>query len=255
MFWSDAERVTQRALAEGKLLPIATEAEVLVEGGVSFFGHVVTNNASKKMTTLKSSANPFLPYDLSLYVGDAGSNHICLLNKYPVLSPHLLICSKAFVSQQSPLALDDFRAWLLGINGSDVLGFYNSGPVAGASQPHRHMQVVKTEIPLEQTITAGQLPFRHCLFVFSKPEASHLYKCYLEALQSLSLQAGDECLPYNILLTERWMLVVPRSANNIEGVFANGLNYSGRFLVKHPEQLEWLQQYGIMRYLSACSVV
>ncbi len=191
-----------------------------------------------------------------MYVGDAGEGHVCLLNKFPVLSPHLLICSKIFVPQSSSLCKADFDAWLLGFNGSDVLGFYNSGPLAGASQPHRHMQVVKAEIPLESVIKLGLLPFRHCLYSFSELKSADLYQCYLNALDSLSLVdgKGECCLPYNILLTERWMLVVPRTVNNIEGVFANALNYSGRFLVKRPEQLRWLQQYGIMRYLTECSV-
>ena len=255
MFWMKAEEVSRRALALGELMPIATEALGIEEDGVVFLGHVVTANAKKKPIAAKKQGNPFLPYEPDLYVAEAGPKHVCLLNKFPVLSPHLLICSKEFVSQAAPLAKEDFDAWLLGFEHSDTLGFYNSGPIAGASQPHRHMQVVKTAIPLEPLITAGRLPFRHCLFTFSKPEAGYLYQCYLEALQTLALQGGEECLPYNILLTARWMLVVPRTANNIEGVFANGLNYSGRFLVKQPGQLEWLRQYGIMRYLSECSVI
>lgn len=254
MFWNDAERVTREALAAGKLLPISTEAEVLLEGDVSYLGHIATNNASKKMTTIKSPSNPFLPYESSLYVGEAGAHHVCLLNKFPVLSPHLLICTKEFVPQKTVLTQEDFSAWLLGVNGNDVLGFYNSGPVAGASQPHRHMQLVKTEIPLEPVITSGMLPFKHCLFSFSEPDPTYLYQCYQKALDSLSLRGEEECQPYNILLTARWMLVVPRSTNNIDGVFANGLNYSGRFLVKKTEQLEWLKQYGVMHFLSACSV-
>ncbi|MCW8329745.1 phosphorylase [Photobacterium sp. SDRW27] len=253
MFWEEAERVSRQALASGKLMPITTAAEVLLEGGVNFLGHVVTHNASKKLVTISSPQNPFLPYDPSLYVGEAGTSHVCLLNKFPVLSPHLLICSKDFVLQSSPLSLGDFHAWLLGFTGSDVLGFYNSGPIAGASQTHRHMQVVKTDIPLEEAIIKRQLPFKHFLYTFTELDAGYLYQCYIQALKSL-LELGEGEMPYNILLTERWMLVVPRSTNNINQVFANGLNYSGRFLVKQPAQLDWLQQYGIMRYLTECGM-
>ncbi|RWX57030.1 DUF4922 domain-containing protein [Photobacterium chitinilyticum] len=255
MFWNDAARVTRQALVDGYLMPITTEAEVMTEQNVSYLGYIVTANASKKPIAETPQANPFLPYEPSMYVGEAGERHVCLLNKFPVLSPHLLICSKTFVSQSSRLCKVDFDAWLLGFDDSNVLGFYNSGPLAGASQPHRHMQVVKAEIPLESVINSGSLPFRHCLSLFSELKSADLYQCYLNALDSLALDDGEgECLPYNILLTARWMLVVPRTVNNIEGVFANALNYSGRFLVKRPEQLRWLRQYGIMRYLTECSV-
>ncbi|MCG7586769.1 phosphorylase, partial [Photobacterium sp. OFAV2-7] len=103
-------------------------------------------------------------------------------------------------------------------------------------------------------IISGSLPFRHCLNRLTRLSADELYQHYIDALETLSLiDNAGKCHPYNILLTERWMLVLPRRINNIEGVFANALNYSGRFLVKRPEQLRWLQQYGIMRYLTECS--
>ncbi|MGF1729996.1 DUF4922 domain-containing protein [Photobacterium kasasachensis] len=254
MFWNVAEQVTQQALADSLLMPITTEAEVIMEQGVDYLGYVVTPNASKKPIAKAPQANPFLPYEPSMYVGEAGEHHVCLLNKFPVLSPHLLICSKTFIPQTFQLCLADFKAWLLGFDDRDVFGFYNSGPLAGASQPHRHMQLVKADIPLESLIMSGSLPFRHCLFLLSRPSADELYQHYLDALKVLSLIDDEgKCRPYNILLTERWMLVLPRRINNIEGVFANALNYSGRFLVKRPEQLRWLQQYGIMRYLAECS--
>ncbi|ELR65519.1 Putative ATP adenylyltransferase [Photobacterium marinum] len=257
MFWDDAVLVSEKALAGGELMPITTEAEVIQEHGVNYLGYVVTQNARKKPIAKTQQANPFLPYEPAMYVGEAGKNHVCLLNKFPVISPHLLICSKEFVAQSSPLTSDDFKAWLLGFSRFDVLGFYNSGPEAGASQLHRHMQIVRADIPMEPVISSGKLPFKHCLFVHDELNADRLYQRYMTALELLSLNDNNQgqCLPHNILLTARWMLVLPRSINNIEGVFANALNYSGRFLVKEPKQLEWLQRYGIMRYLSECSVI
>ncbi|WEM43564.1 DUF4922 domain-containing protein [Photobacterium sp. DA100] len=254
--WDRASRVAECALAGGSLMPIVTDAQVIEEQGISYFAHVVTANATKKFRATSTQGNPFLPYDQSLYVAEAGQGHVCLLNKFPVLSPHLLICSKAFVPQQSCLTLADFRAWLLGFDHPDVFGFYNSGPQAGASQSHRHMQLVKSPIPLEPVITQGRLPFDHALVSLQAMDAEVLYDHYLAMMGQLSLlpmTAGGECTPYNLLLTERWMLLFPRSKNNIEGIFANGINYSGRFLVKQAEQLEWLKQYGLMNYLASCS--
>ncbi|MGF1736315.1 DUF4922 domain-containing protein [Photobacterium satsumensis] len=254
--WDKAGRVSERALAAGSLMPIVTDAQLIEEEGISYFAHVVTANATKKFRATSTQGNPFLPYEQSLYVDEAGQEHVCLLNKFPVLAPHLLICSKTFIPQQSCLTLNDFQAWLVGFDHPDVFGFYNSGPQAGASQAHRHMQLVRSPIPLEQVISQGELPFVHCLAPLHALDAEELYSYYLSMMAQLGLLAdreGGDCTPYNLLLTERWMLLFPRSKNNIEGIFANGINYSGRFLVKQAEQLEWLQQYGLMNYLAHCS--
>lgn len=50
------------------------------------------------------------------------------------------------------------------------------------------------------------------------------------------------------------MLVIPRSRNCIEDIFANGMNYSGRFLVKNTEQLDWLKTHGLLNLLQACAI-
>ncbi|WP_237156768.1 hypothetical protein [Photobacterium leiognathi] len=53
--------------------------------------------------------------------------HVCILNKFPIVVPHLLICAKDYIPQTSPLILSDFKAWVEGISDSGVLGFFNSG--------------------------------------------------------------------------------------------------------------------------------
>ena len=211
MFWTKAEQVVERALENGSLLPIATEATTIVENGIEFLGHVVTNNAAKKFTSANKQDNPFLPYEEEMYVADAGKGHVCLLNKYPVLNPHLLICSREFISQAAPLELQDFVAWIMGFDHDQVLGFYNGGTLAGASQTHRHMQLVKTPIPLEGAILSDSLPFRHRLYRFDSLNSEHLYLCYLVGLKELglsdiqSLNVDKECKPYNLILTKKWM--------------------------------------------------
>ena len=163
MFWTAAQKVAKQALENGSLMPIATEATVVQQDGVRFLLHIKSANAGKKPIPGKSRGDPFLPYEQEMFVGPAGSSHVCLLNKFPVLVPHLLICTESFVSQTQPLTLSDFEAWLLGFDGPQILGFYNSGTPAGASQAHRHMQLVQTLIPLEEKILSGNLEFSHWL--------------------------------------------------------------------------------------------
>jgi len=265
MFWTKAEKVIEQALVNNSLLPITTEACVINEAGIDYFGHVVTQHAERKFQSGTKQDNPFLPYEEEMFVADAGESHVCLLNKFPVISPHLLICSREFVPQTSPLELQDFCAWVMGFDSDNVFGFYNSGTMAGASQPHRHMQLVQSSIPLEHAIINHELPFKHHLYQFDSLSGERLYLCYLAGLRELgildkngltndnSLASEQECKPYNLLLTKHWMLMIPRSTNQVNDVFANGINYSGRFLVKEPEQLTWLKEYGMMQFLKDCS--
>lgn len=261
MLWDKALTVAKKASEAQVLLPIATMSSVVSEQGSDFFIKIMNDNLNKKMQQGQVQQNPFLPYDEQMFVDTVGHEHVCLLNKYPVGEPHLLICSKAFVSQSSLLELQDFSAWIQGVTYQDVLGFFNSASEAGASQHHRHMQLMKTTVPLESMILSGKLPFRHKLFTFDRINSEKAYFCYLAAMHDLGLTPQNvtlninepiECLPYNILLTQNWMLVIPRLTNHVGDIFANALNYSGCFLVKDQQQHDWLVDYGCLRLLTEC---
>lgn len=252
--WVAAERVAQAALKRGSLLPIATSPRAVEQGGGSFQLHVRTANADKKpLPSSPHNPNPFLPYDPAMYVADVGEQHVCLLNKFPVLSPHLLICSREFIAQITPLTLSDFTAWVAGLESEDTLGFYNSGPGAGASQMHRHMQLVKSDVPLRNWILRGELPFVHRLTLFETLEADQLLLDYQAGLDDMNLIEDNSCKPYNLLLTRQWMLMIPRSTIGVQGVLANGLNYAGHFLIKNEEQGAWLAEYGFLKFLADCA--
>ena len=254
MFWTEAQQVAQQALKTKALLPIGTEPQIINQHGIDFFIHLKSvNNAQAKFAPKPSGFNPFLPYEQSMYVADAGHEHVCLLNKFPVLSPHLLICSKQFVQQTQPLTVSDFAAWILGFESDNDLGFYNGGTIAGASQPHRHMQLIKTQLPTEPAIVKAQLPFVHQLYRYQSLDPQQLWHDYNHGMDKLHCADTSQCKPYNLLLTKRWMLIIPRSRNNVEGIFANGINYSGHFLIAKPEQIIWLKQYGFMAFLAQCS--
>ena len=254
MFWSKAEDVAKQALFTGDLMPIGTEPQVINENGIDFFIHLKSApNSQAKFAPKPKGFNPFLPYEPNMYVADAGSEHVCLLNKFPVLSPHLLICSKGFIEQTAPLTLSDFTAWMMAFEHQQDLGFYNGGGIAGASQPHRHMQLIKTTMPIEALIISGNLPFNHKLYRYEQLNAKTLLQDYQQGMLELERFGQTQCEPYNLLLTNRWMLIIPRSRNNVEGIFANGINYSGHFLVAKTEQINWLQQYGILKFLGKCT--
>jgi sulfate adenylyltransferase (ADP) / ATP adenylyltransferase len=42
--------------------------------------------------------------------------------------------------------------------------------------------------------------------------------------------------PYNLLVTNEWMLVVPRSRDRFEGISINSLAFAGSFFVRDARQ-------------------
>lgn len=147
-FWDRVREASDKALACGALAPIATTAERVVDGGVSFVVRLA--EAPKPTTILPGPAvNPFLPYHPAAFVSFVSPTHVCLLNKFRVAPGHLLLVTRSYEPQENLLTLGDFDALLQCLNLIDGLGFYNSGPTAGASQPHKHLQFVP--LPLAPT--------------------------------------------------------------------------------------------------------
>lgn len=91
--------------------------------------------------------NPFLPYDPALHVQALPPAHHLLLNKFPVVSGHTLIVTAAFHPQSDLLTRADFAALRVCLVEHDALAFFNSGPRAGASQAHKHLQLVPLPLP------------------------------------------------------------------------------------------------------------
>ena len=106
--------------------------------------------------------NPFLPYDADLWVTDISQTHICLLNKFNVIENHILVVTRVFEDQESLLTAEDFEAMWICMAEFDGLAFYNSGPIAGASQQHKHLQIVPLPLapkglmgPIEEALTSA----------------------------------------------------------------------------------------------------
>ncbi|KAF9537147.1 bifunctional AP-4-A phosphorylase/ADP sulfurylase [Mortierella hygrophila] len=100
--------------------------------------------------------NPFLPHDPTLFVEDASEHHKILLNKFCIVPHHFLIVTKDFRPQTQPLLPEDLlTAWntLQALKDShpDAIAFYNCGARSGASQPHKHLQVLPITRPTPLT--------------------------------------------------------------------------------------------------------
>jgi ATP adenylyltransferase len=280
--WRATGTVAAQARRCGAISSIATRPQRLTDNGLQFVVRIIENLAHKAQARASqqpssgSNFNPFLPYDPGLFVGDIGAQHVALLNKYNVVSKHLLIVTREFQSQDTCLALGDFVALARCMTAAEIepLAFYNSGQVAGASQTHKHLQLIPlleegrspedSNAPLDSVIGASvahnqfgasdRLPFAHS--VAGIPEMSpaelprELHALYLELLKGQQLAPIAEAAsskprgPYNLLLTRRWMLLVPRRCESFHGISLNALAFGGALLVRDENQLDVLRRVG-----------
>jgi ATP adenylyltransferase len=278
--WPRARATAERALASGALQPIATGVEVVAADGVRFVVRVVSGVAKKERATGKGeggSRNPFLPPEEALRVADLSESHLCLLNKFPVTEGHLLIVTRDFEEQDAPLTAADFDALWRGLGEAEALGFYNAGKDAGASQRHKHLQLVplplgpvEPPVPIEPLLEPARfdgplgsspaLPFDHrlarCQPGWSRTSASasagsfELYAAMLGELGLGDASAPDSRTePYNLLVTRRWMLLIPRRRERVDGISINALGYAGGFLVRDRERAEALRRRGPLALL------
>lgn len=288
---ADLERLvnerTRAALAAGALRPIATEQAVVSDGGVDYLVRVVDTLRRKEADRRRREdqareglppANPFLPPEPALRVADVPPRHVAVLNKFNVLDRHLLIVTRAFEHQETLLDRGDFAALLACMQGMDGLGFYNGGRVAGASQTHKHLQLVPLPLapsgpplPMAPLLEGDgprcpRLPFAHAFGRLSGPaaglgasgagEAEALYRRLMGEAGVPMLAAPDgerQGAPYNLLVAGDWMLLVPRSAECFQGVSVNALGFAGSLFVRERTQLERIRSVGPRRVLADVS--
>ena len=274
----------RHALACRALLPIETQEETIEDAGVRFAVRRVSSLARKAAQASRASArtpqsgaggNAF-PLEPDLVVADISDTHIALLNKYPVISEHLLLVTRRYVPQEALLDAADFEALAACMREYDALGFYNGGERAGASQAHKHLQLVPLPLAQDQSVPMAALfdalargpgvarvpglPFRHA---FSWNDAQTLRsgdalrKTYLELLAAAGISAIahegalQQSAPYNLLVTRAWMLLVPRSRERFERISINALGFAGSLFVKDAFELARVREIGPMAMLAA----
>lgn len=269
--WSRTLAVTRHALETGALQPIATEARTVPVAGTAFQVRVLGKVALKerRRPAPSSSSEPFNPFanpEPDLVLGDVPPAHVCLLNKFNVVEHHLLLVTRAFEPQDALLTLADFDALSTCLEGLDGLAFYNAGETAGASQRHKHLQLVpplgpeRLRAPVEallpllpgpgHVVAAESLPFAHLLAGLGPWGAPGAGARMLAAYRLLREALGlAERAPYNLLVTRDWMLLVPRCRAEHLGVNVNALGFAGSLLVRTPEQFDAVAALGPLELL------
>ncbi|MFM7363904.1 MAG: DUF4922 domain-containing protein [Cuspidothrix sp.] len=274
--WTSVKTTTEQALKSGTLKSIPTEMEIIEQDGVKFVVRILANLNRKKADQKKQDQkaaktgkefNPFLPYEQDLFVADVSPTHVCLLNKFNVVEHHLLIITRAFEEQESLLTLEDFTAMWTCLLEFDGLVFYNGGKIAGASQRHKHLQIVPirgTDIPISPLIktakfnnsvgTIREFPFLHG---FTNIEIDETAEITLEKYHNLLDNLGITCLgsniqsaAYNLLITKEWMLIVPRQHEEFNSISINSLGFAGALLVKNQEQMQLVKDINPIKILT-----
>jgi ATP adenylyltransferase len=291
--WQDIVRATQQALDIGALLPIPTDHEFVEASGMRFFVRILSSLQRKDEARQKGqdeyfasgrAENPFLPYDKDLFVADISGTHVALLNKFNVVEYHLLIVTRYFEDQETLLTLRDFEALWACMAEYNGLGFYNGGEAAGASQSHKHLQMVPLplapegpEVPIEPLIAGVRFedglgiipgfPFLHVFawlehdIVFSPLDAARrIFEIYAAMLSRVGLGPPSanvikiQSAPYCLLMTRQWMLLVPRSREFFDSISINSLSFAGSFFVRNKEQMDLLKKQSPMMVLKSVAL-
>jgi ATP adenylyltransferase len=283
---------TQHALDKEALRFIPTSYQLVRDGDVEFIVRIIDDLAGKtkgqiKKAPLEISAqgntNPFLPYEQDLFVTELSDTHVCILNKFCILGHHILMITRAFERQDSPLTLQDFIAMWTCMTEFDGLAFYNSGISSGSSQYHKHLQMVPVplaprglSIPIEPLLSStvyrgnighcAELPFVHAISRIDSAELSSLQLTaeaaldrYSSMLDTLDMHREKDAgirisTPYNLLVTRRWMLLIPRSREFFDSISINALGFAGALLVQNIQQLQALKTQGPMTVLKEVAI-
>ncbi|KAL3142943.1 hypothetical protein ABBQ38_003229 [Trebouxia sp. C0009 RCD-2024] len=157
---------------------------------------------------------------------------------------------------------------LLAVRHPGGLAYFNCGPESGASQPHKHVQVVPLPLadnpavipsPLAQLMdhtwqeqgsqdgdvaSTRQLPYQNFFSKLSpRTTPSQLLSIYKQLLQCCSSHKVPPS-SYNMLLTTELILLVPRRQENVGPVAINALGFAGTILVNSKAGLEYIHEKG-----------
>ncbi len=262
-FWRAALEISRTAASCGALIPLSTE-RLDLPNCAPFILRRLQGAPPRHLREPGPRPNPFLPWDPPLEVGPLGPDHLLLLNKYPVQEGHLLLITQCWLPQSGWLSVSDWQA--VAQVGADTGGlwFFNSAPTAGASQPHRHLQLLprasgEPSCPLAADLLAqldGRAPLWPWAYRLDRRspavgnDLQHLYAKHCSDLGLGRPTSDPQPLhPYNLLFDDDWFLTIRRSREHGAGFSVNALGFAGYLLLTAQSDLDWLQRHGPLRLL------
>lgn len=124
----------------------------------------LVSQLNAKVSRLQGSLkDPFLPpFESGLFICELGESHRLLFNKFNFYRNHLLVVTKEFLLQSSPLSVLDLEEAIHIYRALGGMFFFNRGPNSGASQKHKHIQIFPAE--------AKNLPIYRLMETFQHPQ-------------------------------------------------------------------------------------
>ena len=263
IYWEKALQKTKISINSKSLFPLKTNdiTKELYEGN-DFVIRKLDITKFKKNFLIGPKINPFKPWDNILEIDSIGNDHQIILNKYPVQLGHILLITNEWKEQNGWIDLKDWEAIKKVNKDTTGLWFFNSGPLAGASQPHRHIQLLRRgpselSCPREEWIlNFSNVNYENKKFAeniiikkFSKSlNDENMHEIYIGLSNKLGL--GNPKIdkrpkfPYNLIFTNNWMVLIKRKTDNLFGVSINALGFAGYILVTGKSDITYLKKYG-----------
>ena len=130
---------------------------------------------------------------------------------------------------------------------------------------HKHMQIFEypedfTLFPDKTTCRVEDIPFRYNRIDHSDAKDPYLvddltssYNLFLEFYRT-SLPLQSDYVPHNVVMTQNWTLVIPRSSGHFKGIGANAMGMMGLVWVASQEELYRWKAEGLANVLSELGV-
>ncbi len=270
-FWSEALKNSELAIKNGAVIPLETIISKLNVRNKNFELRHLKTKLPQSLQITGPKLNPFKPWDNRLSISKILNKHQLILNKYPVQIGHMLLITNNWKPQNGWLSYDDFLAIATVESDTSGLWFFNSCKEAGASQPHRHIQLLRREsksliCPREEwfdSLLCSNINRNSNLFksvgiqgrsIKETNKSKELYDKYLKL--SLSLKIGNPNIdkkplcPYNLIITDNWISLIRRLKDKSYGFSINALGFAGYFLATDNSDTNYLLNNGAENLLN-----
>ena len=263
--WSKALKISRKAVNCGAVIPLNTIKYSSIDECCDYELRFLKSPIPKYLLEYGPKRNPFTPWDSRLQIQSINNKHTLILNKYPVQLGHMLLITNSWEPQNGWLSEDDFEAILSVDNDTTGLWFFNSSKEAGASQPHRHFQLLPRHYnervcprygwfcSLLNNSKANNSEISHCIAIRPRHKkndlsSNDLFSSYKSMLYELNMGEIDiitkPLKPYNLLITSDWIALITRKTDRSNGFSINALGFAGYFLATKKSDIDILIKFG-----------
>ena len=263
IYWEKALKQTEISIKNDCLFPLKT-IDITNEHYKSsdFIIRKLDTTIFFKNRIYGPKPNPFKPWDKDLEIDSIGNNHQLILNKYPVQKGHILLITKSWKPQNGWLEKDDWLAIKKVNMDTSGLWFFNSSKEAGASQPHRHIQLLRRDsneeicprdrwfLNLINSKRKGSKLRKNIIAekIDINKDSEYFYKKYIDLSIKIGLGSPKTSKKpkkaHNIIMTNKWMAIIKRSNDHVHGFSINSLGFAGYLLVTEISDKSYLTKYG-----------